>query len=200
MSEETFATTLEKAWQLIKEYKRILIVMPAAASGDVVASGLALRRAIRTIGANADIIATEGASERYNFLPDFATMSSQFQNLDLIIRVNCKNTPVDKVSYNIVDNTLNLVVSPAQGGFRLEDVTPAFGKPNYDLIITLHTDALASLGEIVSAFPPLFKDNPIITIDYRASTTHFGLVNVVDTSCSSCSEVVYRLLEHNHVA
>ena len=71
---------------------------------------------------------------------------------------------------------------------RIRDTLP--GK--FDLMITLDSASL----DLVRIERP---DAKIINIDHHKSNTNFGDWNLVDDTLPSCGEVVFKLLESNHV-
>lgn len=68
-----------------------------------------------------------------------------------------------------------------------------FGK-KIDLIICLDISNLERLGEKLMNLV-VNSGKPVINIDHHASNEMFADINVVDTSASSTSELVYRLLK-----
>lgn len=63
----------------------------------------------------------------------------------------------------------------------------------YDVVITVDSGSLAYAG--VDKLMTSLKDYTLINIDHHASNPLYGDLNLVLTSASSCTEVIYRLLK-----
>ncbi|HDS11768.1 MAG TPA: bifunctional oligoribonuclease/PAP phosphatase NrnA [Candidatus Wirthbacteria bacterium] len=196
MTEEQNLQTqsFDKAFNLIKMKERILLIVHSNPDGDALGSMLALQEGLGQLGKNCALVCSSPVPQCYRFLPDVDLIKQDFGCLDLVIQVNCKQTVVDKVSYNLHDDILSLVVTPAEGQFQLDDAKPTFGLPNYDLIITLDTPSLKLLGELYERNPQFFHKIPIINIDHHESNQNYGVVNIVKKNAPSTGELIYAML------
>lgn len=111
------------------------------------------------------------------------------------IKLDVSHTQIDSLSYDVKDGWLSIYLTPKQGNIGKDDLRTAQSAYKYDLIITAGAADLNSLGEIFLNNTDLFYQAPIINLDYRANNEHFGQVNLVDLSCSSVSEVIYKILK-----
>jgi phosphoesterase RecJ-like protein len=59
----------------------------------------------------------------------------------------------------------------------------------------LDSPDLERLGKIYEKNPDLFFEVPIINIDHRSDNDNFGQINLIDTTASSCSEILSIALE-----
>lgn len=64
-----------------------------------------------------------------------------------------------------------------------------------DLIIITDTGDISMLGKVYKDTPDLFCNTFIINIDHHATNTHFGQLNLIDTSVSSACELVAQVIE-----
>lgn len=62
----------------------------------------------------------------------------------------------------------------------------------YDLLIALDCGDMSRMGRAFADLPE--PHPPIINIDHHVTNTQFGEVNVVDSACTSTTEILYRLL------
>lgn len=65
---------------------------------------------------------------------------------------------------------------------------------NYDLVIALDCGDMSRMGNIFATLPE--PQPPIINIDHHVTNTLFGEVNLVDSTCNSTTEILYKLLPH----
>lgn len=68
-----------------------------------------------------------------------------------------------------------------------------------DLIIVCDSASLARLGAVYADSRPLFAALPILNLDHHQTNTHFGRVNLVDTTAAATAEVVHELRERLQV-
>ncbi|HNT30392.1 MAG TPA: bifunctional oligoribonuclease/PAP phosphatase NrnA, partial [bacterium] len=185
----------QKIIEQIREQKRILLVSHINPDGDAIGSTIALSMALQHMGKNVSAMCADEVPDKYRFLEQSKAITNQFDTIDLIIKVNCQDTVVDKVSYNLADNVLNLVVTPASGRFAFDDVIPSYGKPNVDLVITLDTPDLLMLGTVYTENEDFFRSVPVLNIDHHASNSRYGTSNLVDEHAPATGEIVLKLLE-----
>lgn len=62
---------------------------------------------------------------------------------------------------------------------------------NYDLVIALDCGDMSRMGEAYALLP---APPSVINIDHHVTNTRFGDVNVVDSDCTSTTELLYHLL------
>src|SRR3989344_8727496 len=104
---------------------------------------------------------------------------------------------IDKVDYNIQGKTFNLVVSPKPGYPKLEPDKIHFsyigGKVEF--IFTIDVPSLNNIGPLYQQNQGEFQGKNIINIDRHLINNSYGLVNYVNKSSSSTSELVLNALE-----
>lgn len=188
-------TQEQQIFEQIKKANNILITFNRTWNGDAVASGLAFFLLLKKMNKNVEIVAEKfDKSELYNFLPGYNSIKNSLDNLrKFIISLDITNTKVDKIKYKIEDNTLNFVVSPKDGFFTQEDIKSRSGEFKYDLIITLDTPDLESLGSVYDSDTEFFYQVPIINIDHTSSNEEFGQINYVELTSIATSEILFNL-------
>lgn len=188
-------TQEQQIFEQIKKANNILITFNRTWNGDAVASGLAFFLLLKKMKKNVEIVAEKfDKSDLFNFLPGYSSIQNSLDNLrKFIISLDITNTKVDKIKYKIEDNTLNFVVSPKDGFFTQEDIRSKSGEFKYDLIITIDTPDLESLGSIYDSDTEFFYEVPIINIDHSSSNEEFGQINYVELTSIATSEILFNL-------
>lgn len=191
-------------FNLIKKSKNILISFPTDWNGDAISSSLALALYLKKIGKNVEIGA-ERNSERNNFstpldsfkfLPAFSEIKTSLENLlKFVVSVDLKNATVSQIKYTIENNYLNFIISPKSGFFKSEDIKSSMEGFKYDLIITIASRDLESLGRIYDSNIDFFYKTDIINIDNSPENEDFGQINIIDLNAVSCSEIIYNLID-----
>ncbi|MBU0624723.1 hypothetical protein KKF05_00060 [Patescibacteria group bacterium] len=166
---------------------------------DAVASALALARLVAARGKKVDIIA-DGfkPSRQVTFLPTVESIATEFNRLrKFVISLDVSKTPIDELTYDLAGNQLNIHITPKTGQYSSSDVLSRAANYKYDLIFTVGTPDLGSLGRLFSEHSELFYHCPIINIDHDAQNENYGNINVVDITATSTAEIVHHLLAKN---
>jgi len=193
------AEEYQKALELIKSKKNILIVTHSSPDGDAIGSSVALLRALKKLELNASFLCLDAIPEKFAFLPGVQDAVKELGSMDLVIRVDCTTAEVDKVSYNLDNKVLSLVISPVSGRFRLEDVHPTYGKPNFDLVIAVDTPELRMLGGFYEQYQDYLGEVSLLNIDHHTSNQKYGTLQIINDQSPSTGEIIYRLLQHSGV-
>ncbi len=185
-------TPLQQFEQLLKEAKHILIAFSPATALDPLASALAAKRWLEKKNIQVDVAAAGFVlSKNAKFLPGSDTVKPLLKELQkFIIKVDVSNAPLETLSYDVSAGTLSIFLTPRHGLLSKNELRTAQSTFKYDLIITLNTPDLASLGSIFSANPDLFYRTPIVNIDYHATNEHYGQVNLIDVTATSIAETI----------
>lgn len=190
--------TLENYQQIIetiKAHEKILVFTHAKPDGDAIGSLLAMGALIRALGKAVTLLCSDPIPAKFHFLEGVSEVRQSVETLDLLIHVPTLSTEVDKVSYNITDGALNLVITPVKGQFDQNQITMGVGKPSVDLIITLDTPELRLLGSLYTEHPSWFTDTEILVIDHHVSSERYGKINLVDDKAPSTGEVLFHLMD-----
>ena len=194
--------TSSQFFNLIDKSKNILISFPIDWNGDAIASSLAMYLYLKKIGKNVEIGAEKMQknnnfkipAESFKFLPAFSEIKNSLENLmKFVVSLDLSNTKVSHVKYTIEDNKLNFIISPQNGFFTNDDIKSSMSGFKYDLIITLNTHDLESLGRIYDNNIDFFYKTNIINIDHSPENEEFGQLNIINLNAVSTSEVVYNL-------
>jgi phosphoesterase RecJ-like protein len=185
----------QQVFEQIKKAKNILITFNRVWNGDAVASALAFYLILKKLDKNVDIAAEKFAQgDLYNFLPSYGKIQNSLDNLrKFIISLDISDAKVDKIKYKLEENTLDFIISPRDGFFTHEDIQSKSGDFKYDLIISLDTPDLETLGSIYDNDTEFFYQTPIINIDHHSTNEEYGQVNLVELTSIATSEILFNL-------
>ncbi|MEZ4210516.1 MAG: DHH family phosphoesterase [Patescibacteria group bacterium] len=183
-------TPKQQTIALVNQAQRILIV-PGKPDGDSIGSALALMQMLSKLGKEVGVVTLDEIPPYLQFLPGVEQIQKSVNSLkDFIITLGSDGVEPDKLSYNIVDGKLNIVISTKNGSYSAEDVSFTTGSLRYDLIVTLDAADFSQLGDIYQYHPQIFSGIPVVNIDHHASNTNYGKANLVDTSATSTGEIL----------
>jgi nanoRNase/pAp phosphatase (c-di-AMP/oligoRNAs hydrolase) len=181
---------------LIDESKHILITFRKDGTADAIASSLALALFLQKKNKHVDIVVDNFVlPKKLSFLPSATHIKSQFPHLQkFIITLDLKDSGVQELSYDVIDTKLQIFITPKTGSIQREQLQTAQSAFRYDLIVTLDTPDLPSLGTLTEMNTSLFYALPIINIDYKPNNERYGQINYISLPATSTSEVVAELL------
>src|SRR3989338_3400654 len=182
--------------ETIERSKQILLTFRQNWSVDSVTAAVALAAGIERME-KAHTIAVSGFQLPANlkFLPGAEKVRPALDSMrKFLIKLALRNTEIEEFTYDIVDGSLHIAITPRKGFFAPADVGTAPSEWRYDLVIVLDTPDLESLGSFYVEHPEFFYSTPIINIDHTTHNEHFGRINMVDVTASSTAEVVAELL------
>lgn len=199
-------TQEQQVFEQIKKANNILITFTKNWNGDAVASALALFLFLKKMDKNVEIAAEKNEESQsilqtpgrvFSFLPGFYEIKSSVENLrKFIISLDITNAKVSQVKYKVEDeSTLNFIISPKEGFFTEEDISTSSSGFKHDLIITLDTPDLESLGKIYDNDTEFFYKTPIINIDHHSDNEEFGQINFIEITSTSTSEMLFNIFQ-----
>lgn len=188
---------IQQLQKMLEGSKHVLVVFNSSDNGDAVAASLALKKILEKQHRQADVVCADfKPSKQLRFLTDLPSIKPGLSNLQkFIIKVDISNTPIDTLSYDIKDSTLAIYLTPKHGLLSKNELRTAHSTFKYDLIITINSPDLPSLGSIFTDNTDLFYRTPIVVIDNQANNERYGHVNIVDLSAASASEIVYKIIK-----
>ncbi len=190
-------TQEQQIFEQINKASNILITFKKTWNGDAVASALALFLFLRKMGKNVEVVAEKFSLDRlYSFLPGYTEIKHELANLrKFIITLDITNTKVSQIKYKQEENKLNFIISPQDGFFTASDITSGASGFKYDLIITVDTPDLESLGKIYDNDTEFFYQTPIINLDHNSTNEEYGQINFIELTAVSTSEIIFSLFE-----
>ncbi len=191
-------THFQQLDQLINNSQYILVVFDSVSiAGDSVGGALALKHWLEKKHKKVDIISDKFIlPKKLGFLEGADCVRGDLAHLQkFIIKVDVSKVDMDTISYDIKDGWLSVYLTPKHGSLTKNELRTAQSTFKYDLIITLNTTELDSLGGIFMNNTDLFYRTPVINIDHRSTNEHFGQMNLVDLTATSSSEIIYQALQ-----
>ncbi len=198
---------LEKNEQMINQIQKaenILITGYVPWNEEIIPSALALQLILKKLNKNSEIVLEtekeknylKPSLESFSIFKNFQFLKTKLENLsDFVISLNLSGAKIGKVKYKVNQKTLNFYITPEEGIFSSEDISTHNTNFKYDLIITLGTADLESLGQIYRQATDFFYKTPIINIDNQASNEEYGQINLVDLTKTSVAEAIYSIFE-----
>jgi nanoRNase/pAp phosphatase (c-di-AMP/oligoRNAs hydrolase) len=188
-------TQEQQIFEQIKKAKRILITFNKTWSGDAVASALAFYLLLVKMEKDVEIVAEKFEhGQLFSFLPAYGEIQHRLDNLrNFIISLDITNAKVGQIKYQMDHNLLNFIISPKEGFFSHDDIKSRSSGFKYDLIITVDTPDLESLGTIYDNDTEFFYQVPIINIDHHSDNEEFGQINLVELTAISTTEILFNL-------
>jgi len=190
-------TDIQQLTKFIKDSKHILIVFNPYDTGDALTSALTLKNFLEKQTKQVDIVVNNFiVPKNLQFIEGVNDIKPTLSYLQkFTIKVDVSKAKIETISYDIKDNWLSIYLTPNQGVITKNELRTAQSTFKYDLIISLNTSDLENLGGVFLNNTDLFYRTPIINIDYQAANEHYGQLNIVDVTSTSCAEIVYQLLK-----
>ncbi|OGK14136.1 hypothetical protein A3H80_02985 [Candidatus Roizmanbacteria bacterium RIFCSPLOWO2_02_FULL_37_19] len=186
--------------KILAERQSISICLPTNPTLDSIASGTALYLALLQMGKNASIACGgDGDIDRQSRIAGIDKIQTSLvsDGDNLVVSFPYTEGSVDKVTYNIEENAFNLIIQPREGSAKLDPKKVSFnytgGRP--DVIITIYTATLNSLGTLYTSNKDQFTGVEIINIDRHFTNANYGTVNYVDKKSASVSEMVLDIVK-----
>ena len=192
---------LSQARSLVEQAKEVVIALPTNPTYDSVAGALSLYLGLSSRGVGVTVICPDQMIVEFNHLIGvdkvINTLSSG-QGKNLVISFPYQEGSIEKVSYNIENDTFNLVIEPREGYplITAEAIKFSNSGGNTDLIITVGVAELSSLNNLYNNNQGLFSEKAVLNIDTNIQNSRYGRVNVVDPNISSVSELTISLLSN----
>lgn len=187
----------QQIYELIKHSASVLMCLPENPTTDAIASGLGLLSVVEKLGKRGKVVCSNfQLPANHSFLPKSEEIFDELSALQkFVISLDVSKTRVEELSYTIEGDKLNIYISPKDGYFQPSDVSSTTGEYAFDLVMTVDSHDLESLGRIYEMNADFFYHTPIVNIDHSPSNEHFGQVNVVNVTATSTSELVFELIK-----
>jgi hypothetical protein len=182
---------------LLEPARQVSIFISQKPYFDTVASALGLKVALEASGKTARVICPDPMLVEFNRLVGVESVSSVFGSRNLIISFPEQTEHVDKVSYNLENGELQLVISPKPEAPDLDHhkLKIVSGMSKTDLIILMNVNQLADLGKIYDDARDHFQSTTLISVSHHPTQENYTLHQFHDREASSLSEVVTHLID-----
>lgn len=185
-----------KALELIRSAKNILIAPSSPMDGDSVGSSLALLSSLRKLGKNVIVVASDPMPESLKFLPMVDQIENELpKSKDFVISLDTNSAEVDHMKYEVEAGKINIIITPKNGKFSEHDITFNSASANFDLIITVDTGDLVQLGKLQEENKEMFMNGPLLNIDHHASNGKFGTHNYLNFSAAATTQMITPIIQ-----
>ena len=183
--------------KLISDSHYVLVVFNSASDIDSISSVLAINNLITGKNKQIDMVCPDFTyNKNLRFLKNVDKIKpSILHSQKFTIKIDVANTDIDSLSYDIKDDLLSIHLNPKKGIMTKERLKTAQSAFKYDLIITINTPDLNSLGEMFNTNTDLFYKLPIINIDHNPANENYGQINIVEVESTSSCEILYKIFE-----
>jgi len=179
---------------LIESAQKVLVIPDTREGSDALSAALAISFVIKDLAKEVSLLYPKEFPEEFKEFENLLEIKKEFDQKSLVVGINYKNTPIEKINYYIKDETLNLVVTPVPSNFDLGRVNFNKTGEKYDLIIVIGAKNLADLGNYYYENTEDFRKTPVLSIDNRDETDNFGTININEPSFDSLTELMYNKL------
>lgn len=210
-----YDSQLSELKNLLPTVKNVLIALPTGSDLDKLAAGLSLYLSLQqSFGSAQDKQVSIVCDNTIRVAQSHLFAIDKVQNAltpgggsDFVITLEGVAVPdptnptgwkvpaLSTMDYIASNNNLDLIfhVLPGQT-FKPSRIVPKEQGGSFDLVFTLGTTGLASLGNIYNNNPQSFSGIHIVNVDNQASNTGFGQTNIIDPNASSLSEMLVNIL------
>ncbi len=175
---------------------RVVIAIAKVCSVDAVSSALALARSLTKKGKEVTVVCegwNDEAKRQMGFLPTHELIQPQLKRLRrYAITVDVAKTPIEEVSYEVVDHTLSMYLQPLNGTLTKEDLVLEDRSIPVDWIVTIGAADLGALGTMSQTYADLFYSTPLLNIDHVAENEQYGQWQLIDVTSPSIAEIIFR--------
>jgi hypothetical protein len=189
--------TFKQIKDLIDANQEIGIVVGKNPTMDDMGAALSLYLAITALGKNTVIAAPEQPIVEISNLVGINKVKNGFgtQGGDLIVSFPYKEGEIDKVSYTLENDLLNIVVKEGPLGLNFAQKDVKFTRGGSGVPKILFVVGSPRLSDLANIFDIAdLKDTTVINIDNKADNQGFGDLIMVSTKSSSVSELIANLI------
>jgi len=195
MSEE------QQVKELINSSKNILITVKKFYNSDDIGTALAWLLLLKKLNKQVSLVVDDfNLPAELKFLPEVESIKGNLNYLKKhTITVDLARTELEELSYDLKDKSLEIYLTPKKGEINKDDLSLKEKNYKYNLILTVGTPELESLGQIFDDNPDFFYKIPIINIDCQGENDRYGQINYVDLNRSSVAEISFEIFKNfNH--
>lgn len=190
---------LTETQQIFEAWKRaesILVAFRPDPHHDGAASALALASVLEKLGKRVEVTAAGWQTPApLSFLPRVETVKPKLDQIQkFMIEVDLARASLKDISYDVSGDRLRIALVPAAGTWSPNDVAAKPSEYRFDLICTVGTPDLESLGALFHTHADFFYHIPIVNIDHDAANEHYGQINHVDINATAVGEVLFDLI------
>ncbi len=185
-------TTLQKLKDAIAKSNNIGIAVGREPTIDEMGAGLALYLLLKNANKKVSIASPTDPIVEISSLVGIDRVQRQFGGDagDLVVSFPYEEGEIEKVSYTLENNFLNIIVKASEQGlsFNEKDVKYTRGSGTIDLLIAVGAANLSDLGEVFDE--QKLSNVTVINIDIKQNNQGFGDIVLISPQASSVCEHV----------
>ncbi len=191
-------SNLQRIQEALNRAKTIAVAVKENPTIDDMGAALGLYLALSQMGKNVSVIcSTEPIVEVSNLVGiNKVKTSLESSGADLIVSFPYREGEIEKVSYTIENNYLNIVVKAGEEGLNFTETDIKYTRggsgDSLDLLFTVGTPKLSQIHSLFR--PDVLKNVTIVNIDNKQENEGYGDVVLVSNRMSSVSEHMTQLL------
>jgi nanoRNase/pAp phosphatase (c-di-AMP/oligoRNAs hydrolase) len=112
----------------------------------------------------------------------------------LVIEIDTREVKIAQMQKEERPELTRILLTPTDGVWSEGDVRVFRSPYAYDLLICIGAHGLEACEKLHKHYADFFYRTPILNIDHSPANEHFGQLNVVDLTATSCSEVCHDLV------
>lgn len=184
--------------------KNILITLPSQANVDHLAAGLSLYLSLLSSSKEAQVVTEDSLKVSHSSLFGVGQIQSSLLKtsggnltitLEGVVASDGTVPSLEKLDWFPQGGNLNLVFHVLSGQrFEPSRIIPSYQGGSFDLIFTVGSSNLNSLGGIYTNNEQSFSGVTIVNIDNSSANSQYGQINVVDPEASCLSEMVAQII------
>ncbi len=185
----------QQVLEQLRKAERPLIAFRRDWNPDSAAAASGLASVLEGMGKKCEIVCDGFAlPEHLAFLPQLKRIRSEMASLrTFVISIDTQKSRIGELSYEAKGGFLHIYLTPKSGALDAGHVKTGATDYRHDLIITLDTPDLASLGAVRQEAADFFFRTPLLNLDHSPANELYGQVNLIEPTSASSSEIVYRL-------
>jgi hypothetical protein len=185
-------STVQKLKDAIAKSISIGIAVGSNPSIDEMGAALSLYLLLKTANKSVSIASPSDPIVEISSLVGIDKVQKRFGGSagDLVVSFPYKEGEIEKVSYTLENNFLNIIVKASEQGLSFDDkeVRYSRGSGDIDLLIVVGTAALADIGDVIDS--QKLANTSVINIDNDPNNAGFGDIVIISPQASSVSEHV----------
>ncbi|MBI2798107.1 DHH family phosphoesterase [Candidatus Saccharibacteria bacterium] len=188
-------TPKQQVTELIRQANNILLVTGREPNTDQLSSVVAMQTVLTRLGKQAEVIISDQLPKSAELFHTDIISRDLTGIRDFIIKLRMGKTEVEKLKYQVSDDSLDIIITPHNGNFSAKDATFDYGSFQFDLVIAMGVPQINKLDKILEQNPTIFDGLHLLNIDYHRINENYGSVNLVDTAASSTAEMLISVFE-----
>lgn len=188
-------TPKQQTVELLKQAESVLIVTGRQPTVDQVVSVVALQTALAKLGKKSQAVITDNLPPATQIVDTSRIARSLDGVRDFIVSLDLSQVEVDKLKYDVVDNRLDITITPHSGNFKAQDARFDYGAYQFDLVVVIGVVSIPKIDSLLEQNPTLFDGLHLINLDYHRINEQYGSVNLIDSAATSTSEMLMSIME-----